>query len=328
MERNTRLHTEYCLGRYRQVLKSFPHYLKELRAARNSGDLYAWLQFKLPYLFPIPAFPPSVTLELTNRCNFSCRYCHRSVMNREIGTMDCGLLQKILTEISGHRNTFLKIGGLGEPSLHPDCGKFMRSLNDRAVKSIFYTNGSLLQRFAHDLVLEWKIPHLVVSVDGVDLQSYEHQRVGGNYEHLRATLQAFHRRRAELGHAKPMIEVRHVILPQETDAQLADFKRTWMEVADTVMFNHIIPSGPISADVQPPSRRCRDIRREMYVRWNGRVPVCGYQYLVNKDEWIADLHEATIRNAWHHNMLNKRRRHHLRGGTAIPAFCAVCSQTA
>jgi len=97
-------------------------------------------------------------------------------------------------------------------------------------------------------------------------------------------------------------------------------------MADTVMFNHIIPAGPIH-DGRTSPRRCRDIRRELYVQWDGRVAVCGYQCLVHEQEWVADLHETTIREAWQREALRARRQLHMRGGAAIPAFCLVCSQT-
>lgn len=316
----------YRANRHRQVLKSTRHYLSELRALRSPAELYGWFQYKLPYLFPIPAFPPRVTLELTNRCNFACRHCHRTVMNRELGSMDYHLLQKIVAEVSAHPDCRLKIGGLGEPSLYKLCSEFMRSLKDSGVESIFYTNGSLLWRFNHDEVLEWQLRHLVVSVDGTDRQSYEGVRIGGDYDRLRAALQQFRSRRTDRGDSMPWIEVRHVILPEETDAQLAEFSKAWAGLSDTVMFNHVIPSGPINAE--RPSRRCRDIRRELYVRWNGKVPVCGYQYLVGEQEWLADLSNSTIENAWRHSLLRQRRTMHLRGAAAIPGYCAVCSQTA
>jgi len=249
-------------------------------------------------------------------------------MNREIGTMDFALLQRIVTEIGNYGNSLVKIGGLGEPSIYPRCADFMELLRDREVDSIFYTNGTLLHRFDHDRILDWRIPHLVVSIDGIDRETYQRARVGGNYDRLQATLRRFHERRAELGYDTPLIEVRHVILPRETRADLSGFRSRWLKLADTVMFNHLIPAGPIESGGHPPSRKCRDIRREMYVRWNGMVPVCGIQYLVDKNQWLIDLHESTIEEAWQHPVLNQRRCRHLEGANAIPVFCARCPQTA
>jgi len=316
----------YGSSRRRQILESIPHYLDELATVRSPGDLGSWLQFKVPYVMAVPSFPPRVNLEITNRCNFGCVYCHRETMDRGVGEMDYELLERIVTEMSGYPRTIMKVGGLGEPSLHPQCSELMRLARDKGVRSIFYTNGSLLRTFDHDEVLAWGIPHLVVSIDGVDAQSYEQQRRGGDYARLTDELTAFRARRERTRGAQPLIEVRHVIQPTETRAQLAEFRSHWLSMADTVMFNHIIPAGPIH-DGRTSPRRCRDIRRELYVQWDGRVAVCGYQCLVHEQEWVADLHETTIREAWQREALRARRQLHMRGGAAIPAFCLVCSQT-
>lgn len=162
----------------------------------------------------------------------------------------------------------------------------------------------------------------------MDAESYERIRVGGEYDRLRAALQAFFQMRNKLRCENPLIEVRHVIFPQETNSQLAEFKRFWLQVADTVMFNPLEPRGPVNGCDSSPRRRCRDIRREFYIRWNGMVPLCGYQYIAAAQEWIADLHDVDIRQVWHLKRLQKLRAMHRQGVQAIPDSCKVCCQTA
>lgn len=311
----------------RQRLRAVPHYLAELRRLRSPAELLGWWQFKLPYTLPLPSFPPRVTIELTNRCNFGCPHCHRSSMNRDLGAMEFETLEKLVAEIGEHKDTILKVGGLGEPSIYPRVAEFLLLLKKHEVKSIFYTNGTLLHRFAHDEILDWNMPHLVVSIDGIDKESFEKARVGGNYERLRATLGAFHRRREERGLKRPMIEVRHVIMPRETEKDLSDFRKQWLTMADTVMFNPLNPDVPIHSNGHRPRRKCRDIRREMYVRWTGKIPVCCLQYLVDKDQWIGDLKKTTIRETWNHPALELRRAQHNEGGNAVPDFCGRCPLT-
>lgn len=147
------LQSSYRSRRSQQILKSIPHYLTELRRVRSPRGLYEWLQFKTPYLFLVPPFPPRITLELTNECNLSCRHCHRTDMNRAVGLMDGTLLEKIVAELGRHPTCTVKIGGLGEPSLHLRCQWFMTVLRDREIRSILYTNGSLLDRFPHEELL-------------------------------------------------------------------------------------------------------------------------------------------------------------------------------
>ncbi len=319
----------YRSSRSRQIFKSIPHYLPELRRVRSPGEFCEWLQFKMPYLFPLPAFPPRITLELTNECNLACRHCHRNEMNRPVGMMDGKLLEKIAAEIGRHPTCAVKLGGLGEPALHPDCKKLVTTFRDRRTRSSFYTNGTLLHQIPHEeLLREWKIPHLIVSVDGLDAKSYEQIRAGGEYDRLRAAVQAFVNARKKLRCQTPLIEVRHVIFPHESDTQIAEFRRSWLQVADTVMFNPFVPHGPVNACGSSHRRRCRDIRREFYISWNGMAPLCGYQYLVTGQEWIADLHDMDIQQAWRLERLEKVRAMHRKGIQAIPDFCKLCHQTA
>jgi len=319
----------YRTARSRQILNSIPHYLTELGHVRSPRGYFEWLQFKLPYLFPVPSFPPRITLELTNECNLACRHCHRNEMNRPVGMMDGDLLEKLAVEIGRHPECTVKIGGLGEPALHPNCKKLMTMFRDRGIRSAFYTNGTLLHQVPHEeLLREWKIPHLIVSVDGLDAKSYEQIRVGGEYARLRSALRAFFTARNELGYKRPLIEVRHVLFPHETESQVAAFKRFWLRIADTVMFNPFVPHGSVKTCGSSHQRRCRDIRREFYIRWNGLTPLCGYQYLVAAQEWIADLHNTSVQEAWHLKRLQELRAMHRQGIQAVPDFCKLCHQTA
>ncbi|MEO8231594.1 MAG: hypothetical protein ABI638_04895 [Ignavibacteriota bacterium] len=86
----------FRIERLRQLLMSIPHYFNELRDINSAKDFIGFLQFKIPCIFNVPSFPPRVTLELTNNCNFSCRHCFRSLIDREIFSLDYELAEKIV----------------------------------------------------------------------------------------------------------------------------------------------------------------------------------------------------------------------------------------
>lgn len=312
-------------ARLQQIRKSVPHYLRELSRARSVGDVSAWMQFKVPYVLAVPTFPPRVTIELTNRCNFGCPHCHRSVMKRGEGDIDFELFCKLADEICSQPQCIVKIGGLGEPSLYERFGDAMGALRDRRVRHITYTNGNVFERFTNDEILSWRIPHLIVSIDGTDANSYNRLRIGGVYDQLLAQFSAFRLARDGSRGSGPFLEVRHVIMPNESEEELRKFRARWMKVADTVMFNHLIPARARNSNCR---RRCRDIRRELYVRSSGLIPFCGYQYLQTGYEWIGDLRTGSIRQAWNHERLDHVRHLHSKRAAHIPDFCRGCSQTA
>ncbi len=304
--------------RTRQVLLSIPHYFREVRTeVRSLSTAYQWLYFKVPYLFPLSRFPNRVTLEPTNSCNFSCPHCRRSVMTRAIGAMGFDLFRKLAVEISQWPRTIVKLGGLGEPSTHPHFEKQMELLAELGIRVILYTNGTLLRLYPAERILSWNLHTLVVSVDGVDESSFERLRVGGSFAQTVESVSEFHRAKRD-ANARFPVEIRHVIMPSESNEQLARFKREWMERADTVKFNFLMPLRPAGASSR--RGRCRDIRRELYIRWDGRVPQCGYN-----TEWMADARESSIQEIWMHPRLQELRRSHRKRDMSGEPHCRSCA---
>jgi MoaA/NifB/PqqE/SkfB family radical SAM enzyme len=302
-----------------QVLLSIPHYFHEFVAeVRSPADAYVWAYFKLPYLFRLCDFPTRVTIEPTNECNFSCRHCARSVMSRNVGFMDLGVFEKIVAELGRRPSCVMKIGGLGEPALHPQFRLFMNLLKQHGVRSTLYTNGTLLREYDHEEILNWGVRVLVVSIDGVDAESFERIRVGGDYDLIKKAVGAFYQLKKRLKYRKPELEIRHVIMPNEPRNELVSFRVTWLEIADTVKFNYLFPLTPAPVIEERPM--CRDIMREFYIRWDGRVPLCGYQ-----SAWLGDLHTASIRELWHDAKLQELRQVHRKRDLSAAPVCRSCS---
>jgi wyosine [tRNA(Phe)-imidazoG37] synthetase (radical SAM superfamily) len=243
-----------------------------------------WLYFKFPYPFSLPPFPPYITIELTTLCNLNCRHCWRpySLQKRGVGSMAVSSFKKIIAEInvSPHVPQVLKIGGAGEPALHPQFPELMVALEPlkrRSVHTVLYTNGTLLDRFPPQEIMQWNIARLVVSVDGVDQQSYEQIRVGGSYCRLRQQVSNFREHRARTAPQRPWIEIRHVIMPGETLKHLLRFRRQWIAPRDTVKFQSLMDFSTRTRvgvnTSQAAKRMARGIRRELPIEWDGNVPI-------------------------------------------------------
>lgn len=298
-----------------------PHYAHELARLSNRHVLAEWTYYKFPYLFPLRAFPPVIELEITNECNFSCPHCPRTVFNKTngLGLMSLELFQKIAEQSAG-RVSLIKFCGLGEPALHPQLDAMARLLQRDGIPLSLYTNGTLFDRHLPREILEWDLHNLVISVDGIDERSFKRLRVGGDYRHLRTMVAEFRKAREKARKRSPQIEIRHVIMPYETPAMLKKFRDDWTDgLGDTVKFN-LLESPCSQGTIDPARPRCRDIRRELYVRHNGRVPLCGFHV-----DWIGDAHTSTIEEIWHCSRLEDVRRQHARRNLSELPFCKTCS---
>jgi organic radical activating enzyme len=264
-----------------------------------------------------------MNIEITNNCNFGCPHCPRNDLNegRGLGFMPMPIFEKIVNEITG-QVSLVKLIGLGEPSLHPELGAMMRLLKNNRIKVILYTNGTLFERHPAEEILAWAADELVVSIDGTDERSFARLRVGGDLQKLKANLAQFRSRRAMAKGPTPRIEVRHVIMPSETPAMLRLFSAYWRNgLADTVKYCFLGTPYDKPRQVARQRPACRDIRREMHVRFDGRVPLCGYD---GHREWIGSLAKSGVGEVWRTHRLDEvRELHGKRDLTALP-FCKTC----
>jgi len=308
--------------RMRQVILSIPHYFRELGRIRKPSELYGWVYFKFPNSFPLAGFPPYLSVDVTNKCNFSCKHCWRTARPRPVGSMDVGLFEKIVREVNLHRSFHraFKLASGGEPALHPHFRELMEISARYEMPTLVYTNGTLLQSFSHREILNWRLDTVVVSVDGVDADSYERFKTGGNYASLRRAVMDFYQCRRTLGCRTPVVEIRHVIVASETVTQLLQFRRVWLETADTVKFNYLEPATGLY-DFEDPSRpKCRAIRREMGIWWDGTVPLCsGYRH-----EHLGNVRRSTISELWRHPKIEYMRQCHDRRDFAQVPVCLRC----
>ncbi len=82
-----------------------------------------------------------IYIEITNRCNLSCSFCHRS--GRAKSFMRPEDFRSILRRIEGHTD-HLALHVLGEPLLHPELDALLALCLEHGLKVNLTTNGALL----------------------------------------------------------------------------------------------------------------------------------------------------------------------------------------
>jgi radical SAM protein with 4Fe4S-binding SPASM domain len=142
---------------------------------------YAYIKSILTGTSVVKGMPVSIGIELTNNCNLKCPECSSGsgIMKRERGLMDIGLFNKVMKELN-HYLYNVNLYFQGEPMLHPLFFSFVEnSLNTHTVVS---TNGHFLSKENADRIVKSKLSKLVISLDGIDKDTYSAYRINGNFD--------------------------------------------------------------------------------------------------------------------------------------------------
>ena len=97
-----------------------------------------------------------IYLEITNICNLSCSFCHKTKRPRKLMSED---EFELLTDKLQGKAPHLYFHLMGEPTLHPLLPKFIETSKSKGFKPMLTTNGSLLGSKG-GLLLE-SLPHKI-----------------------------------------------------------------------------------------------------------------------------------------------------------------------
>lgn len=270
-------------------------------------------------------FPPSLEIEVTNRCNEDCVMCPRHLLARPFGNLEMALLDKILDEVAGHVE-LINLFHFGEPLLHPRLGELIRRCKDRGVRVLVTTNGTLLtERRAAELI-DSGLDMLVVSLDAASKQVYSSIRRLGNFEKVLSNVETFLLLKNRAG-GLPHTQVQMVSLKLNRE-ETRKFVERWKGRADSVrvkrFYNTANVAGRAGEPVPsvPKARPCLLLWREPVVLYDGTVLPCCVDMIGEKP--IGNVNERPLMEIWNDAELVEMRRLHAEGRHREIALCRDC----
>jgi MoaA/NifB/PqqE/SkfB family radical SAM enzyme len=141
----------------------------------------------------LKSYPPQVIIDITNICNLKCPLCPTGmgITDRPKGSMSVDEFERIIDQLKG-RTFAVHLYNWGEPLL---LGNLHEYCNVAARKGFVVSVSSNLTMKLEDTKIEAMITsgldRIIVSFDGVNSESYEKYRIGGNYARLRENLEKF-----------------------------------------------------------------------------------------------------------------------------------------
>jgi len=306
-----------------------PLWRKLLRLAAAPSELPAKIRRRWPWRFARSAFPRSVAIEVTNRCNLRCVMCHREAMTRPTGLMTAETFKSAADQaIAGGATTIVPFN-YGEPLLHPSLPDWIRYVKASAphVCVKLNTNGMLLTPDTGAALLDAELDEITISLEGATAEQHERFAVGASYARVTENLHRFIAQRDEQRRATA---VRICLVRMEgTHEAIDEFVLRWRTIVDSITIHDVNTGAGRLVDrrveKRPLVRRhpCRELWGKLVVLWNGDVTVCCIDF---DGKLVAGSLAAgdRLKDIWSNPRLeNLRRRHRDRSFTGLP-LCEHC----
>ncbi len=253
--------------------------------------------------------PKMLTVELTNRCNLNCPYCLVGLQNqlgsaehskipRCFGFMSLELYKKIINDAVELGIEKMQLHFQGEALLHKQFPDMVGLAKQHGMWTQVFTNGLLLTEEYIDRIIQSGLDNMRFSVDGASKETYEQNRVGGNFDQVLQNMKLM------VEHVKgtgTRIEWQFIVM-HNNEHELHKARQMAKEIgisfiaktfADSVP--GLVPHNPkYQRNLQP--KPCTDIYRTIAVFWNGDVVPCCYD--LEGKEIMGNFKEQTLSEIW------------------------------
>jgi radical SAM protein with 4Fe4S-binding SPASM domain len=288
----------------------------------------------------INSMPVSINTELTNYCNLKCPHCSSGsgLMSRRRGFMDIELFRKIMHELQPFLY-YVNLYFQGEPMLHPHFFSFIE--NNQRIPACVSTNGHFLNEENSGRIVQSGLKKLIISVDGMDQETYSAYRVNGS---LKTVTDGLHNvTLAKRIHKSPIIIEIQYLVNKFNENQIHLVKKLAREVHASLNLKsmQLINSNDISLWLPAGKRfrryrvnhdgyvikselpdRCARLWFNPVITWDGKVVPCCF----DKDaEYImGDLNNDSFRDIWNGPKYRMFRKSILTGRNMIE-MCRNCT---
>lgn len=124
-------------------------------------------------------FPTRVSINITKRCNLSCKHCLSSSGKADINELTTEEFRELIDQLRGMGSPILAIGG-GEPLIRKDIFEVVGYARGNNLPVSIVTNGTLLTRRIAEKLNSLSLTSVTVSVDGLE-ENHDFVRGNGNF---------------------------------------------------------------------------------------------------------------------------------------------------
>jgi len=216
------------------------NYLYKLTAKKLLNAVLVYVSYFISLTVKRPvvwAMPLSLSVEPASYCNLHCAECPlgSKEYKRAKALIDIDLYTKIIDETHSYLlNLFLYFQG--EPLLNPQIAALVAYANKRNIYTALSTNANFVSPTLIRQLVESGLDKLIVSLDGLDNETYTQYRKGGDVQKVLNFLHQIKQIKNELKSKTPEIEIQFLVL-KTNQHQIHTLKKNYQKMgADTLRF--------------------------------------------------------------------------------------------
>jgi MoaA/NifB/PqqE/SkfB family radical SAM enzyme len=203
------------------VLRYSAVFYDALRLTRKLKPLRVW-NFLLIYLglwlsrltgkVIVFGKPFAISAEVSAVCNLRCPECIVGLgkTRRDRQRMDTKVFEQLLAYRQKH-SFYVNLYFQGEPFLNPELPRLISAASGLGYYTSVSTNGHFLDEENCREVVKAGLDRLIVSLDGLDQDTYAFYRRGGNWQKVADGIANLSRVRSELGATSPLLVVQFLV---------------------------------------------------------------------------------------------------------------------
>lgn len=290
--------------------------------------------------------PWSLSIEPTTACNLSCPECPSGLkqFTRPTGQMTFENF-KIIIEKQYKHLIWLILYFQGEPFLNTHFFEFVRFARSKNVFTSTSTNGHYLTKTLARKTVESGLDQLIISLDGLDAETYQKYRIGGNFKKVMEGIKNLVDAKKEARASHPFVIVQFIVF-KSNEHQLKEVKRLKKELGvdqveiKTAQFYDFENGKDLMPSVQEFSRykanengnyqlknelknRCLRMWQGSVITWDGHVVPCCYDK--DADHQFGNLIEDDFKNIKNNVEYSAFRQQILKDRSQIE-ICRNCSE--
>ncbi len=284
----------------------------------------------------VAKFPPYVTFELSNKCNFKCIMCACRYLDEPKSYMNFDDFKNMIDEISNF-GSLIRFIGYEEPLLYPHIKDSISYVKSKGLLLHITSNGSLLDEDLAQFIIQNGVDSIIFSYQGLSKHEYMFMRDLNEktYQKVISNIKNLFKLRGN--RKKPYIKITTTTTKRD-DLNLKDnFIKEHLEFSDEVQitgtthFEHIDKAFNRSdiwsiTNLDRPKElkniNCFLPNYEMLIKSDCEVYGCCSAF--TKDLSIGNFKQDSLYNIWHSSKATNLRNRTSNGDLLGQLDCKVC----